>query len=294
MDYISLTAAKGTAGSILNWVGYSKMDAPTLLLWAEGLIFQMLRTREMRSEWVFGAAIGQASVDLPSGFLDPIGKIRDVTNNVSYDQLIQPVIEGRRMYEQVASVALGNNPFTTVADSGLVTVNDTAHGINQDSAVTISGAAAVNGITMNGTFPVDSVTDADNFVIDTGGTASASSSGGGSSAAYTAANLIAGSPMAWAIWDEAVKFDFAFDTAAVMKLPYFKRPLPLGPTNTTNFLTIKYPNLILVGTMAAAAKFMKDDGEYQKLAAELQNMIQSTAIVDDFGYRGATFGTETP
>jgi len=294
MDYTSLTAGKGTAGSILNWVGYSKMDAPTLLQWAEGLIYQTLRTREMRSEWVFGAAIGQASVDLPSRFLDPIGKIRDITNNISYDQLIQPVIEARRNYDQIASTALGNNPFTTVSGSGLVTVNDTAHGINQDSALTISSATAVNGITLNGTFPVDSVTDADNFVIDTGGTANASGSGGGSSAAYTAANLVSGSPMAWAVWDEAVKFDFAFDTAAVMKMPYFKQPLPLGPSNTSNFITVKYPNLILCGTMAAAAKFMKDDGEYQKLVSELQTMIQSTAIVDDFGYRGATIGTETP
>lgn len=294
MDYSSLIASKGTAGSILNWVGYSKMDAPTLLEWSQNVIFQFLRTREMRKEWVFGVSIGQASVDLPSRFLDPAGDIRDITNNRNLQQRIDTVIKGRRVYDHVSSVSLGASPFTTVSGSGLVTVADTAHGINQDSAVTIAGASALNGITLNGTYPVDSVTDDDNFVIDTGGTASASGSGGGSSATYTAENLVDGSPMAWAIWDDAVKFDFAWDAVAVMKLPYYRLPDLLSASNTTNFLTIKYPNLILTGAEVAAAKFMRDDGEYNKLLAELQAMIQRAGIVDDFSYRGAVIETETP
>lgn len=294
MDYTSLTAAKGTAGSILNWVGYSKMDAPTLLSWAEGIIYQMLRTREMRKEWVFGAAEGQSSVDLPTRFLDPIGDIYDNTNNQKYSHLIETKVKSLRVYDEVDATTLGTDPFTTINGSGLVTVNKTAHGINQGSTLTIAGATALNGITLNGTFPVDSVTDVNNFVIDTGGTASAAGSGGGSAASYSGANLVAGAPNCWSIWDEAVKFDFAFEDAAVMSLLYYQQPLPLSATNTTNFLTIKYPNLVIAGTMAAAAKFMRDDAEYNKLLTELTAMIQSTAVSSDFEYRGASFGTETP
>lgn len=293
MDYTSLTASKGTAGSILNWVGYSKLDAPTLLEEAQSLIYQFLRVREMRKEWVFGVSVGQASVDLPSRFLDPIGKVCDETNSIEYDHLIETKLQSRRTYDDIASTALGTDPFTTVSGSGLVTVAKTAHGISQDSIVTIAGASAVNGITPNGTFPVDSVTT-NAFVIDTGGTANANGSGGGSAASYTGSNLVQGSPRAWAIWDDAVKFDFAFDAAAVMKLLYYRLPDLLSASNPTNFLTIKYPKLLRVATTAAAAEFMKDDGEYQKGLAALQSLIQQTAVADDYSYRGASFGTETP
>lgn len=295
MDYTSLIASKGTPGSILNWVGYSKLDAPTLLEDSQTLLYQFLRVREMRKEWVFGVSVGQCSVDLPARFLDPIDKIRDATNNLSYDHLGEGKLKTRRVFDTIdVAVALGASPFTTVNGSGLVTVNKTAHGISQDSILTFTGAAAVNGITPNGTFPVDSVTDANNFVIDTGGSANASGSGGGSGASYTGANLVSGSPMAWAIWDEAVKFDFAFDTAAVMGMLYYQQPALLSASNTTNFLTVKYPRLLRAAAMVSAAEFMDDTENYNNNLQALQALIAKTAQTDDFGYRGASFGTENP
>lgn len=294
MDYTTLIAAKGTAGSILNWVGYSKMDAPTLLEESQALIYQFLRVREMRKEWVFGMSENDSSIALPSRFLDSIDKIRDATNHLEYDHLTEAKVKSRRTYEEVSQVSLGASPFTTVSGSGLVTVADTAHGLTQDSIVTVAGASALNGVTLNGTYPVSSITDDDNFVIDTGGTASASGAGGGSSATYTGRKLISGSPSSWAIWDERVKFDTAFDADAVMSLLYYRLPDNLSASNTTNFLTIKYPRLIRVASLAISAEFMKDGEEYTKQVTALQAMIQSAAVTDDFGYRGASFGTENP
>jgi len=294
MDYTTLISAKGTAGSILNWVGYSKMDAPTLLEESQALIYEFLRVREMRKEWVFGASVGTSAISLPSRFLDPIGKIENTVQNTEYDHLTEARVKELRTYDEISSVSLGASPFTTVSGSGLVTVNKTAHGITQDSKLTIAGASAVNSITPNGTYPVVSITDADNFVIDTGGTASASGSGGGSSATYTGSLLVQGSPICWSIWDDQVKFNAAFDEAAVMSMLYYRLPDSLSATNTTNFLTIKYPRLLRVASLAIAAEFMKDDAEYNKQVAALQAMIRQTAITDDFSYRGASFGTETP
>lgn len=296
MDYTSLVASKGTAGSILNWVGYGNADAPTLLTEAQALIYQSLRSREMRKEWVFGVSAGQSSVALPSRFLDPEGPIKDATNNCEYTQIIGTKLKSVRVYEEIASTVLGTDPFTTTINSGLVTVTKTAHGINQDSIVTISGASSpLNGIVLNGTFPVDSVTDANNFVIDTGSTlASASGAGGGAAAAYTGSNLVSGSPIAWSIWDEKVKFDFAFDAAAVMKMPYYRQPDDLSAANPTNFLTIKYPKMLRVATLAAAAEYMRDSEEYDRQYKALQALTTAAAITDDFGYRGASFGTENP
>jgi hypothetical protein len=295
MDYNSLTAAKGTAGSITDWVGYSKMDAPTLLDWAQSLIYTFLRTREMRKSWTFGVSVGQSSVSpLPTRFLDPISPIEDITNQLEYQQLIPTKVQGRRPYNPVSTQTLGNDPFTTVSGSSLVTVVDTAHPLTQDSKITIAGATAVGGLTLNGTFPVTTITDANTFVIDTSTAATSGATGGGASVTYTGMALASGSPTTWGIWDEAVKFDMAFDTARIMAMLYYQQPAPLSVSNPSNFLTIKYPNLLLVGCMTAAAKFMRDDGEYKKLLAELQSMTQQVAIVDDFSYRGASFGTETP
>jgi hypothetical protein len=294
MTYTSLVAPKGTTGSIANWVNYTKLDLPAVLDEAQSLIYQVLRVREMKKEWVFGVIAGQSAVSLPTRFLDPIGEMFDLVNQTKYDHLIEGQTNERRTYEE-ATGSYGTDPFTTTLDSSLVSVEDTAHDLTQDSAITIAAASAVGGLTLNGTFPIVSVTDADNYVIDTGDTlATSSATGGGSSATFTAQRLIDGSPTCWSVWNEQVKFDVAFDAPATMKQMYFRQPELLSATNLSNFLTVRYPKLVRVATCAAAADFMKDDTEYNKHSTALINLIQTTAASDDMIYRGASFGTETP
>jgi hypothetical protein len=295
MSYTSLIAPKGTTGSILNWVGYTKIDLATVVDEAQYLLYETLRVREMRKEWTFGVAVGQASQALPSRFLDPIGKIYDVTNNTEYDHGIETAIVKKRVYDSSIAGTFGTDPFTTTLDSSRVSVSKTAHGFNQDSTVTIPNAPVVNGITLTGSFPVVTITDANNYIIDTGDTlATASGAGGGAGVTYTGNNLVAGSARWWAVWDETVKFDVAFDTQAVCKLLYYRQPELLSAANPTNFLTNRYPKLMRVACLAAAAEYMKDDEEMQKALANLSALIQNTAAVDDLMYRGATFGTDTP
>ena len=71
------------------------------------------------------------------------------------------------------------NPFTTVNEQTAVTVADTAHGLEVDQAVTFSGATAVGGITINGTYSVSSVTNANAYVINHTSAATSGASGGG-------------------------------------------------------------------------------------------------------------------
>ena len=153
----------------------------------------------------------------------------------------------------------------------------------------------MNGITLTGSFPVVTVTDANNYIIDTGDTqASASGSGGGVGVTYTGNNLTSGSARWWSVWDEKVKFDVAFDTQSTCKLLYYRQPLLLSVSNPTNFLTNRYPKLLRVACMAAAAEYMKDDEELKKSLSNMSALIQNTAAVDDMIYRGATFGTDSP
>lgn len=298
ISYNTLVAPKGTTGSLLNWIGYTKVDTSTVLDESQTLLYQMLRVREMRTEYTFGMAVGQANVALPTRFLDPIGRVYDTTNVIEYDQVEQTGVVRARAYDSSLTGTLDNSPFTTTAASSLVAVANVAHGLNQDSTITIAAGGTLNGLTLNGSFPVTSITDANHFVIDAGSgsdtLATASGNGGGNGITWTANNLVSGSPTRWAIWDEEMKFDTAFDQPAVCKLLYFRQPLLLSATNQTNFLTVRYPNLIRVACLAAAAQYMKDTEEFNKNLQALTGLIGSIAAADDLSYRGATLGTDTP
>jgi hypothetical protein len=294
MSYTSLVASKGTTGSLANWVNYSKLDTPAVLDEAQSLLFQLLRVREMRTEWTFGMAVGAAEIALPARFLDPIGRLNDIKNSYQLKHVIETTVADARSYDTSLSGDFAADPFTTTNGSSLVAVESTAHGLTQGSTVTIAEADPVGGLDLNGTFPIITITDADNYVIDTDTEATSGATGGGATAEFTANKLIAGSPTKWGIVDEKLKFDCAFDTAAQFKLLYYRSPKPLSSTNLTNWLTVRYPKLLRVACMAAAADYMKDSAEYQKHLAALGQIVQSTAAENDLQYRGAEFGTDTP
>lgn len=84
-----------------------------------------------------------------------------------------------------ATGALTNNPFTTVSASNVVAVVHVASGVNVGDTVIYAGAATFNNVTMNGTFLVNTVTDADHYTVLATTTANASSSGGGAGVTYS-------------------------------------------------------------------------------------------------------------
>ena len=84
-----------------------------------------------------------------------------------------------------ASGTLGNNPFTTTNTSNLVSVASTAHGLSVNDFVELAGATTFNNVTMNGEFQVVSVTDANNYVIQSATVANASGAGGGNAVTFS-------------------------------------------------------------------------------------------------------------
>lgn len=86
---------------------------------------------------------------------------------------------------RVASSTL-TNPFSTTAASTSVTVNDVAHGCLAGDYVTFEGATAspIDGILIDGDYEVQSVTDADNYVIEISTTATNSEAGFGGTVTY--------------------------------------------------------------------------------------------------------------
>lgn len=295
MSWTTLTGPKGSVGSILNWVGYGKVDVNTVVDEAQPLIYSLLRVREMKSMWVFGAAVGASMVPLPARFLDPIGRLTD-NFGTRYSHRTESSVKDSRSFEALSG-AFGNNPFTTIAaNSSFVTAVLANHGLNQGSDITIAGAATVDGVNVNGTSLVTAIIDANTFqflVLDASATVGGVN-GGGAAASYTANNLISGTPTQWATWATGLHFDGAFSTATQFRLMCFKSMPLLSAINPTNFLTDRYPQLLRVACMASAAAFMKDDNEEQKNVAKLQQMIQSINAESDFGYMGADLDTETP
>ena len=70
------------------------------------------------------------------------------------------------------------SPFTVVNASAVVTVLHPDHGLFTGMQITVSGAAAVGGITPSGAYPV-TVTSADAYTITHGSNASSNATGGG-------------------------------------------------------------------------------------------------------------------
>lgn len=295
MNYTSLLADKETAGSIKNWVGYSLIDVETILEEAQSMIYGALRVREMKTVWSFGIAAGGSKIALPDRFLEPLGDIKDITNNFDLVQRDQPVIEGARVYDSTISGSFPASAFTTVAGSNLVDVNLPSHGLTQGSMIVPAGVAIVGGINLNTACEIVSIDDTSNLTISLGDTVAASTAtGGGSSATYTADKLISGMPGAWAIFDECLNFDVARDDAANFRLPYIRSPALLSASNPSNWLTNRYPKLLRVATTAAAAEQMKDDEEFQKQSATLSALIQGINIENEMFLRGGSYGTDTP
>lgn len=83
------------------------------------------------------------------------------------------------------SGTLGNDPLTTVSGSAIVTVAHTSHGALEGTSVTYGGAAAVGGITIDGTYTISKNIDANSYEITHSSAASSSATGGGASVTYS-------------------------------------------------------------------------------------------------------------
>jgi len=84
----------------------------------------------------------------------------------------------------VVARTLGANPLSVVLSTPTVTVTETGHNIANGTTVTFSGAAAVGGITPNGSFPI-TVIDANTYSFQFTANATSTTTGGGSAVVAT-------------------------------------------------------------------------------------------------------------
>lgn len=294
MTYTSLIAGKTTAGSIAKWVNYTLLDAETIVDEAQALIYMALRCREQRTATQFTMLQGMSYIALPARFLDPIGRIRLLQTSSPVRHTDQGFLDATRTYTEEAGV-LAASPFSVTSGSTEATVTLTAHGFSQGSSFYTTGASAVGGVTITGTFEITSVAT-NTFTIDISsvGTPSSTTSGGGSSVVYTCDNLTQGFPEWFSITNERIYFDCAFAETTVCRLNYYQSLPLLSSSNTTNFLTNRYPHVLREACMASAADFMKDSAEYQKHLTALAGKVQRAQQENDMEMRGMEVDSYTP
>lgn len=297
MSYTSLVADKSAVGSIASWVNYALLQPTVIVDEAQSLLYSLLRTREMQTELNFAMQVGGASFTLPSRFLDPIGRIRLTSINSASRHKDASFIKDTRNYDETSG-ALGTDPFTTVLGSPLVTVALAGNGFSQDSSFNTSGATAVGGVTINGTFPITAIaSDGNSFTIDISVLdvlPTSGATGGGSAVAYICDSLVQGIPVWFGILGNQLQFDVAFSQASLGKLQYYQSLPLLSSSNETNFLTNRYPQLMRTACVTAAADFMKDDNEYQKGMQRLATLVERTSVDNDGMLRGLELDTMTP
>lgn len=295
MSWTSLTGAKTVAGSIAKWVNYTLLDAETTVDEAQALIYMAMRCREMRTAYHFTMTQGMSYIALPARFLDPIGRIRQDSISSPIRHTDQGRITANRFFTETSGT-LGTDPFSVTSGVTVITVTLTSHGFNQGSKFYTTGATAVAGVTITGTFEITSI-DTNTFTIDIAsiGTPNATTTGGGSVVSYTCNNLEQGSPQWFSIWDERIYFDCAFDQQTTCQLNLYQSLPLLSSTNTTNFLTSRYPHVMREACMAAAADFMKDSTEYQKHIQALGMKITRAQVENEMGdMRGIEVESDTP
>lgn len=295
MTYNSLVAAKGVAGSIANWVNYSKIETnlPFILDEAQALIYTVLRVREMRTRFFFTLPANSSIVALPSRFLDPIGRVYCSSDNSFLEHKDDDYVLRTRSYEQ-STGAITTDGFATQAGLTTVFVTLANHGMSVGGTIAFQGAALVAGVDMNRTFEIVALNGVNQFFVETDQIAAGSVFGGGSSITYEANNLTTGTPSCWTILDQNLEFNTASDINRSCYLRCFRSKPLLSPTNQVNFLTDRYPHMIREACLASAAGFMKDDAEYQKHTQTMVAMAQQAASMDDLMWTGADLSPEIP
>ncbi len=290
MNYNQLVGNKATEGSIKRDVNYEDIDPAVIVEEAETLIYDTLRVREMRQRWAVAVAVGDYTVALPARYLDPVGDLRDSKFNRYIQRSEERVLAARTWTESVGS--LGTDPFAVTSGSATITVTHTSHGLYAGDVVTLSGATAGGGITIDGAYEVVERVDADSYTITHSDAAtSTDATTGGSAVTYVYDKMDVSQPRFWTVLGEYVQFEMRFEEARMLYLPYYRQPAPLSTTNT-NFLTDRYPHILRTATRIRAHTWMKNWTGVGAESGFLTGFIASANMRADMSYRGGDYDQE--
>lgn len=98
-----------------------------------------------------------------------------------------------------------------------------------------------------------------------------------------------GRPLRYATFDELIQLDCAVETAVAGTVLFYSNAFQLTGAATTNFLTSRYPSMLLAAVRMYAYMHMENDGDSTKWAKLTDELISRANIENDFGRRGADY-----
>ena len=93
-------------------------------------------------------------------------------------------------------------------------------------------------------------------------------------------------PTHYAIWDEKFQFNVAMDAARAFTLVYYKQPAELSASSETNWLTSRYPHLLMAACRYYAEIFTKNFKARDEAMRDMERILATVAVQDDLTYRG--------
>jgi len=269
ITYTTLTGAKTVPESIHNFVNYGKTPVTTILTTAEALVYSRLRVREMRASAVLSLPIEAWTLGLPTGYLEPIA-LRDREGlDLIPDRFVEERgLLRRRIYNEDVVTTL--NGAILVGDLSMIVTN------RDEFPTTFPFTVRIEDETIKVTAGASTT-----WTIERGygGTTAA----GHANAATVDGMLESGTPSHVAVFSELFQFNYKADEARTYDLAFYKTPTALGATNTTNFLTNRYPQLIYAACSAGAAFYRKDTEEYAAHVAWLEKLCMEANAESDLG-----------
>lgn len=98
--------------------------------------------------------------------------------------------------------------------------------------------------------------------------------------------LISGEPTSWAIIGDTAYVDVECSEDFPGILLYYKLPAALSVSNTTNFLTTRYPSLLRYACLARAYEHMKDAQSAQQYDLRAMGALAEAMQTDEMWRRG--------
>lgn len=270
MNFNDLIGPKSKAGSIQSFVRYRPVPGEVVLEEAQALIYSRLRVREMRASARLALSLEAFSVALPTGFLEPISmQDREGWNVIPDGYISEDQLLRRRTFDPDAVTTLASAITTASATAITVASNAEFPGTGSftvqvdDEVMLVTGHATTAWTVQRGYGGTIAVAHLDGTEVD--------------------GSLESGTPTQVAVFDERLQFECKSDEARKLDLVFFKRPALLSPSNPTNFMTTRYPNILRIGCQAGAASFMKDSDEFTLRETELIGLIDAANAESDLG-----------
>lgn len=103
----------------------------------------------------------------------------------------------------------------------------------------------------------------------------------------TDSNYTTGIPLRYSIFDEAIQFDCRASEGFTLFLGYYESKPALSVSNTTNFLTNRYPTIVRAACQTMASDFMDDDAAYSRYLQRLTALVGAAQAEADLSRRGS-------